>query len=391
MGVVLLILKILGITILCILGLVLLILALVLFVPIRYRAEGSIESKEKHAGIVNVHWLLHAIDVKIIDDPETKTISKRIRILGLFGKKMDSVIFPSAKDDDEEDTENEEASAGGDTKPEETAISGEAKPEESTAAGETEPAGDGNEGAAGKPEQKEESTLQVHKPEHKEDVVAQADKPEKPAEDKKEESGSKPAENKEDEAGSKPAEDKEDKPEGDTAKDEEVAGGKPKKRSIGERIEDLKETVSCVLELFSRRKDLLKEYLTKKSTKAAVGKLWKTALWLLKTIAPRKGHAEVTFGLKDPEMTGKAFAAAAALYPWYGRHIDLYPDFTQEKIEGEGSIRGRLRLWGVAIRALSILFDKNIKKVRREFEKVKDKMTSTPAEIKKIIKKEDAA
>ena len=109
MGVVLLILKILGITILCILGLVLLILALVLFVPIRYRAEGSIESKEKHAGIVNVHWLLHAIDVKIIDDPETKTISKRIRILGLFGKKMDSVIFPSAKDDDEEDTENEEA------------------------------------------------------------------------------------------------------------------------------------------------------------------------------------------------------------------------------------------------------------------------------------------
>ena len=46
MGVVWLILKIIGITILCILGLVLLILALVLFVPIRYRLKGNIKSKE---------------------------------------------------------------------------------------------------------------------------------------------------------------------------------------------------------------------------------------------------------------------------------------------------------------------------------------------------------
>ena len=366
MGVVLLILKILGITILCILGLVLLILALVLFVPIRYRADGKLESKEKHDAVVCVHWLLHAIDVRIIDD--SGTISKRIRILGLFGKKKDSVIFPSEKKDDDGDDESEENDTA---KPD--ADSADGKPEggnaETAGAAEDKPSEEKTEGGTGAAETSDNKPTD-----------------EKPSDSKP--SGGKPSDEKPEADTSESDSDGTDDGESEEA---ESAEEKPKKRSIGERIEDLKETANCVLELFTRRKDLLKEYLTKKSTKAALGKLWKDVLWLLKTLAPRKGHAEVTFGLKDPELTGKAFAAASALYPWYGKHIDLYPEFGGEKIEGEGSLRGRIRLWGVAIRALGILFDKNIKKVRKEFEYVKDKMTSTPAELKKIIKKEDAA
>lgn len=374
MGVVLLILKILGITLLCILGLVLLILALVLFVPIRYRVKGSVRSKKEHEGTVLVSWLLRALTIRVIDDPETKTISKRIRILGLFGRKWDEVIFPKKKEEDEEDEEPEEDAAGSTSQ----------SASESTSAGST----------AGSSENSSENTSVSHAESPAETSSAtvsqaatdsavstvevtsesmSAGKPENSSESISGSSGS--ADSGSIESGGEPAETEE----------------KPKKRSIGERIEDMKETASCVLELFSRRKDLLKTYFTKKSTKAAVAKLWKTVKWLLKTIAPRKGHAEVTFGLKDPEMTGKAFAAAASLYPWYGGHIDVYPEFSGEKLEGEGDVRGRLRLWGVVIRGLSILFDKNIKKVRREFKTVKETMMGTPAEVKKIIKKENAA
>ena len=375
MGVVLLILKILGITLLCILGLVLLILALVLFVPIRYRVKGSVRSKKEHEGTVLVSWLLRALTIRVIDDPETKTISKRIRILGLFGRKWDEVIFPKKKEEDEEDEEPEEDAAGStsqsaseSTSAGSTAGSSESSSENTSVSHAESPAETSSESTSagkpeatsvsmlsGKPENTSGSTL-PGKPENTSGSTASAD------------SGSIECS-------------------GETAETEE----KPKKRSIGERIEDMKETASCVLELFSRRKDLLKTYFTKKSTKAAVAKLWKTVKWLLKTIAPRKGHAEVTFGLKDPEMTGKAFAAAASLYPWYGGHIDVYPEFSGEKLEGEGNVRGRLRLWGVVIRGLSILFDKNIKKVRREFKTVKETMMGTPAEVKKIIKKENAA
>ena len=352
MGVVLLILKILGITILCVLGLVLLILALVLFVPIRYRVKGNIESKEHHSGVVCVHWLLHAIDIRIIDDPETRTVTKRLRILGLFGKKGDAVIFPKAKEEEEES--------------------------------DGEPA-DGTEVAA----------LSTAEGKDKEkDKEKDREKDKEKEENRKEKDGKKGKKDRKKEKGKKKDKDKDDgMTDADHAEDsgDGAAPEGKKKRSLGDRIDDLKDTVSCVLELFSKRRELLKNYLTKKSTKAAIGKLWKTVVWLLKTIAPRKGHAEVTFGLKDPELTGKAFAAAAMLYPWYGKHIDLYPEFSGETINGHGDVKGRIRLWGVAIRALSILFDKNIKKVRKEFAKVKETMMNTPSDIKKIIKKEDAA
>ena len=159
---------------------------------------------------------------------------------------------------------------------------------------------------------------------------------------------------------------------------------------ISDKIEDCKETASCVAELFSRKKGLAEKYIKKKSTKAAWAKLKKTALWLLKHIAPRKGHAEITFGMKNPETTGKIYAVAANLYPWYWKHVDLYPEFGGEIIAGEGSLKGRIRLFGVVIRGLSILLDKNIKKMRKEFTKVKESMTATPGELKKIVKKEAA-
>ena len=173
-----------------------------------------------------------------------------------------------------------------------------------------------------------------------------------------------------------------------------AAEEKPEKKGLTERIsdkiEDCKETASCVAELFSRKKGLAEKYIKKKSTKAAWAKLKKTALWLLKHIAPRKGHAEITFGMKNPETTGKIYAVAANLYPWYWKHVDIYPEFSGEIIAGEGALKGRIRLFGVVIRGLSILLDKNIKKMRKEFTKVKDSMTATPGELKKIVKKEAA-
>ena len=93
MGIVLLILKILGITILCILGLILLLLALILFVPIRYRVQGKAESKQEWNGTVDVTWLLRIIHLRI-EAQSPKSVKKKLRIFWFFGKKKDEVIFP---------------------------------------------------------------------------------------------------------------------------------------------------------------------------------------------------------------------------------------------------------------------------------------------------------
>ncbi len=361
MSVVWLILKILGITLLSILGLVLLLLLLVLFVPIRYSAEGKAESKEDYRGTVRVHWLLHIISLRIDAESPLK-VTKRLRIFWFFGKKGDETIFPKEKEEASEEKPAEVESA--ESKPEETATTGPAETAANataeTAVTESEtPA----EPAEPKPETKSETTAET-KPE----TTAET-KPENPAETKPEESA-------------------------EAATAEIAAEEKPEKKGFAERIADRiegwKETASCVAELFSRKKGLAEKYIKKKSTKAAWAKLKKTALWLLKHIAPRKGHAEITFGMKNPETTGKIYAVAANLYPWYWKHVDLYPEFGGEIIAGEGSLKGRIRLFGVVIRGLSILLDKNIKKMRKEFTKVKDSMTATPGELKKIVKKEAA-
>lgn len=58
------ILKVIGITLLVILGLVLLIIAIVLFVPIRYKGNGVINDLAKEAHL-KVTWLLHAVHVQV--------------------------------------------------------------------------------------------------------------------------------------------------------------------------------------------------------------------------------------------------------------------------------------------------------------------------------------
>ena len=349
MSVVWLILKILGITLLSILGLVLLLLLLVLFVPIRYSAEGKADSKEDYRGTVRVHWLLHIISLRIDAESPLK-VTKRLRIFWFFGKKGDETIFPKEKEEASEEKPAEVESA--ESKPQETATTGPAE----TAANAT------AETAVTEPETPAEPA------EPKPETNAET-KPEKPAETKPEESA-------------------------EAATAGTAAEEKTEKKGLAERIsdkiEDCKETASCVAELFSRKKGLAEKYIKKKSTKAAWAKLKKTALWLLKHIAPRKGHAEITFVMKNPETTGKIYAVAANLYPWYWKHVDLYPEFGGEIIAGEGSLKGRIRLFGVVIRGLSILLDKNIKKMRKEFTKVKDSMTATPGELKKIVKKEAA-
>ena len=363
MGVVWLVLKIIGITLLCILGLVLLVLALVLFVPIRYRLEGSVRSKQDFEGTVQVHWLLRAFNLRFDIESPLK-VRKKMRILGLFGRKGDGVVYPSEEEkeegESEEKPENETASAAETVTPETAGetVSETANDTVSESAAENETAAE-----SGAPEGKPEETVL-----------------EKPEETVEETSGEKPEETADEEPEEKP---------------EEKPAEEKKKRSFSERIEEkiegVKETCSCVAELFSRKKGLLEKYIKKPSTKAEVAKLWKTALWLLKHIAPRKGHAEITFGMKNPETTGKIFAGAAVLYPWYWKHIDVQPDFGGETLRGGGMIKGRIRLFGVVIRALGILLDKNIKKMRREFTKVKDNMTATPGELKKIVKKDEAA
>ena len=88
------ILKILGILLLVILGLLFLCLMAVLFVPIRYRGNGSYHSIKDFCVHLHIHWLLHAVSLRIAYENGLRLdsgfsgvrVKRKIRNLGVCGK-----------------------------------------------------------------------------------------------------------------------------------------------------------------------------------------------------------------------------------------------------------------------------------------------------------------
>lgn len=82
--IILLILKIIGIILLALLALVLFIILCILFVPVRYKAKIEI-FEEKHAKI-NISWLLHLVNYRILYD--NGQIQGKLKILGIPMNKI---------------------------------------------------------------------------------------------------------------------------------------------------------------------------------------------------------------------------------------------------------------------------------------------------------------
>lgn len=351
MHIVILVLKIIGIVLLCILGLVLLILAALLFVPFRYEMDISGDLQEKALnGKAYVRWLLRIVSFKT-DILSPKDIRYTLRIFGIpfkrgsfGGGEEESNASETSEDAKEDATET-------------------AKPET-----ETNPETEAKSEAAAKPEAAAESTSQ----ETSEETVTFS-------EEQGEASGETGTETSEEQAA------------------EEIEPEEEKKPGIRKRIKDkidqlkakassLLDSVKALFELLKRKKGLLAKYIRKKSTKRALKTAWVNVKWLLLHIAPKKYSGELSFGLKDPSLTGGICALISPVYVQIADKLQLYPDFEGElKVGGHGYMKGRIRLWGILIRALRVYRDKNIRKVIDEAQKVKETIVATPDEAKQLF------
>ena len=79
MSVFLLVLKIIGITLLSIIGLILVLLLLILFVPVRYRVRADVH--ESVSGSAKATWLLHILSFSLIY--EGKELSDALKVFGI--------------------------------------------------------------------------------------------------------------------------------------------------------------------------------------------------------------------------------------------------------------------------------------------------------------------
>ena len=110
----------------------------------------------------------------------------------------------------------------------------------------------------------------------------------------------------------------------------------------------------------------MKAFALDERTKAAVSLVWKQAGILLGQALPRKIRGELHFGTEDPALTGQILGAIGIFYPLFMDNVRIDPDFEKPVLEGELSLKGRLRVVTVLRIAWRLYRDKNVRYVYRK-------------------------
>lgn len=333
----LLILKIIGIVLLVILGVLLLGIACALFVPVRYRIEAVRREGEGEPPVrvrVKVTWLLHLINVLFRFDGE----------LFLRARVFIVTILRIPKKDKEQKQEEKEK---------------------------------GKKRKRKKQDQIEESAASKDEEESGQQTAAAVEMPSDRREVQK--SGAKEAETtqtlpEEDSADVAEAEEREQ-----AGKEQEKPGFLDKLRAISdilhrmiEKIRGLFENIEYTINRFcdkirsvSDTIEYYREVVEGEPFKRSFALCKEELLAVAKSLRPRKFEVSLIVGMDDPASTGEILAVCGMLYPIIGGHVDVRGDFSQKRLEGQVLIVGKLRMVTFLRTAVRIYFNKDIRKLYR--------------------------
>lgn len=285
----LLILKIIGIVLAAILGILVLLLCILFFVPLRYKAEGSVDGDIKSLSAkLKFHWFLHLLSGEVIYEKGELFWKVRILLKRMTGEAED------VKEEAEEAVEDITEEAVEEALPDVTENE-KVKPEISA------------------------------KPEN-----GSKEKPEKKFEEKKD------GKTEENSSKSQTQEKQKKKSIWEKAYEKVI--------SIYNKIKYTFKKICDNIKVFIERKDTCMDFLTDEVHKTAFVKVKNEVFRLLKHLTPKKLMYRVRFGCADPYMTGKILAYLSMLYPFIGNKGTITPEFEEEVYEGEVSVKGHIRV-----------------------------------------------
>ena len=306
--VLLLILKITGIVIACILGLVILVVTAVLFVPVRYRVNADYHGRFKaHA---KVSWL--GILRLLVSYDEELDIKAKALFITVYNNN----------DENSKASEYKKAKKKKEKKPEENIFSASDKEIEKFA----------------EKEEKPQIKMAEAVNETKEDVQ---DVKETVSEDES----------------------------GDTQKKSLFDKVKDKCFAIYTKIKEIikliKDTVNKVSGAADRLKEKVskaKEFVTDEDNKALFHFLVEQLKALIKVIRPKKYRINARIGFEDPATMGKVLAYVSILYGMSGVDLSLEPVFGENVKEGSIFLKGNICIFSVLLIALRVYRNEQFKK-----------------------------
>jgi hypothetical protein len=118
----------------------------------------------------------------------------------------------------------------------------------------------------------------------------------------------------------------------------------------------------------------VKAFLHDDINKNGLLKIWRSLKKILKHIRPKKLRVQLEFGTGDPCLTGQMLGVMAVFYGYYGKAIQIIPNFENEIIEGTLQCKGSIRLFTLLIICIKLILDKNFRRLIKNFNIIKEEL-----------------
>lgn len=150
---------------------------------------------------------------------------------------------------------------------------------------------------------------------------------------------------------------------------------KETKKKVTAFIHNLIEKIKIILESAHNIKgklDLILGFIQLDANKEGFKITWKSLKKIIKHLLPTELSSKIKFGTGDPCSTGQALGVLGMLYSLYGDKIQITPDFENKVLEGKHFARGRIRLVTILIIVIKLILDKRFKKLTKNIVVLKE-------------------
>lgn len=175
--------------------------------------------------------------------------------------------------------------------------------------------------------------------------------------------------------------DKEEEEKESFTADRRKAGGRKKKplwdrmkEKISEWIESCKSFWRKILAMgrnFRGKKEQIESFLTDASHCRAFCSLKREVRRFLGHVSPKDVKIVGKIGLEDPYMTGQALAVLGMLFPFLGENTVIVPDFENKVLEGSVHIEGKIHNFRMLAILWRLIKDRDVRKIIIDIKKLK--------------------
>lgn len=151
-----------------------------------------------------------------------------------------------------------------------------------------------------------------------------------------------------------------------------------KKLNIFAKIEEIKEKIEAKWTAFketflslNNKKEAVLKFINAEGTAAGIFYLLTQSKILIKMILPKKIKGWLRFGTGDVYTEGQYLTYLCFVYPLYAGKFDIIPEWEEEVIEVDASFSGKIRMFAMLLIGLKLLFSKKVKALLRNFNRCK--------------------